>query len=317
MGLTATPERLDGLGLGEWFAEIVLGPSPMELVEGGYLARTRLLQVRAQTAEEWRGTPRIGEPVSAYQTHVDGARAIYFGRSVENSRQVCEAFREAGIPAEHVDGNDSDAHRDRLVEAFKRGGIRVLGNCQLFDEGFDVPACEAVLIGRRTQSVTRYLQMAGRCMRPDPPGKVATVVDLGGSSHWLGHPQATRTWSLEDGEVQHRKRAVKKLRGPDEAPAGVPVEMVEADLVEMAWGDISPPPAPEPDPPEPPRPPKPPPRRRGDIRRRIEEAKAAARASEQPSEAYLAGLRALAEEFGYRAGWAGHMAGIHTLEGAE
>ena len=229
--LTATPERLDGLGLGMWAQEMILGPSPLELVEGGYLARTRLLQVDAATATDWLRTPNIGEPVSAYLTHAPGTRAIYFGRSVANSREVCQAFREAGVAAEHLDGGDTDARRDAMVRAFKGGDVRVLGNCELFTEGFDAPACETVLFGRRTNSVTFWLQAAGRCMRPDPPGKVATVIDLGGSSHYLGHPQAARTWSLEDGEVTQRKRAVK-TRGANEAPAAVPVTMLEVELVE-------------------------------------------------------------------------------------
>ena len=299
--LTATPERLDGLGLGTWAQEMILGPSPLELVEGGWLARTRLLQVGAKTAADWLRTPNIGEPVSAYLAHAPGTRAIYFGRSVANSREVCEAFRAAGIPAEHLDGGDTDAHRDARVKAFKRGEILLLGNCELFTEGFDAPSCQTVLFGRRTNSVTFWLQAAGRNKRPGPPGsapKVATTIDLGGSSHYLGHPDAPRTWSLDDGEVSPRKRGAKS-RGANEAPAGVPVTMLEVELVEAG---VSARPAPDP-----PKPPKPPPKTtRRDLGRAVGEAKRA----EDPVKA----LEALAKELGYKPGWVGHMVAIHGLD---
>ena len=252
----------------------------------------------AKTAADWLRTPNIGEPVSAYLAHTPGTRAIYFGRSVANSIEVCEAFRAAGIPAEHLDGGDTDARRDAMVKAFKGGDVRVLGNCELFTEGFDAPACETVLFGRRTNSVTFWLQASGRCMRPDPPGKVATVIDLGGSSHYLGHPQAPRTWSLEDGEVTQRKRAVK-TRGANEAPAGVPVTMLEVELVEAGVSA-------RPDP-DPPKPPKPPPKA---TRRSLGRAVGEAKRSADPVKA----LQDLAAELGYKPGWVGHMVTIHGLD---
>ena len=68
--------------------------------------------------------------------------------------------------AEHVDGDDPPARRDRIMLEFKTGGIDVVGNCQLITEGFDAPACEVVMLGAPTRSITMYLQQAGRAMRP-------------------------------------------------------------------------------------------------------------------------------------------------------
>ena len=298
--LTATPERLDGLGLGMWAEEMILGPSAGALIADGYLARTRVLQISMAAALEWRGSNTIGHPVSAYLRHVPGSSAIYFGKSVANSREVCDAFRAAGVAAEHVDGEDSDARRDAMMRAFKAHEIAVLGNCRLFSEGLDVPTCRAVIVGRYTTSVTDWLQMCGRCARPEPPGKDAVVIDLGGASHDLGLPTDERTWSLEDGEVHQRKRAVP-VRGRTEAPGTVPVHMVETELVEATPG--AKPPEPPPPPPDPA--PKRPPVKRGELRKRIEEVKAHAKRSDAPDGAYAEGLRALAVELGYKPGWVG------------
>ena len=237
IGLTATPERLDGLGLGQWFAEIILGPSPAELIADGYLAPTRVLRIPPAAALEWRRSNTVGDAVSAYQRYVPGSSALYFGKSIANSREVCDAFRAAGVSAEHVDGGDSDARRDQMVRAFKARDIAVLGNCQLFDEGFDVPGCEVVMVGRYTTSVTRWLQMCGRCMRPGPD-KQAAVLDLAGVSWELGLPTDARSWSLADGEVHQRRRATE-ARGRDEAPGTVPVTMLETELVEAGGGTLS------------------------------------------------------------------------------
>ena len=107
--------------------------------------------------------------------------------------------------AEHVDGTDSMARRDRVMGALRDGGVDVVGNCDLISEGFDAPGCDCILMGAPTRSVTRYLQCAGRAMRY-VPGKVALFVDLTGISHHLGLPDDAREWSLEDGEVAKPKK---------------------------------------------------------------------------------------------------------------
>ena len=203
LGLTATPERLDGRGLRPPFGEMVEGPTMPELVDHDYLAPTRTLRPVVETGHA------IADPVAAYLRYTPGQRALFFGRHTRHSMEVCEGLRAAGYRAAHVDGKDSTARRDRIMQEFLTGGLDVVGNCDLVSEGFDAPACEVVIMGRQTQSVTRYLQMAGRAMRPGA-GKVATVLDCAGISHSLGLPDEVRAWSLDDGEVvarQGRKRS--------------------------------------------------------------------------------------------------------------
>ena len=222
VGLTATPERLDGKGLGEFFAELILGPSIPELVERGDLAPCRTLTlppelktggVRLDRNGEYREADLseritgkvIASAADAYLRYARGKKAIFFGIHRDHSRRVCEALRQRGVRAEHVDGEDTAGRRDKIMGDFKTGGLEVVGNCDLISEGFDAPSCEVIMMGAPTQSVTRYLQQAGRAMRPGP-GKTAMILDLAGNSHELGLPDDVREWSLEDGEVGGEKK---------------------------------------------------------------------------------------------------------------
>ena len=161
IGLTATPQRLDGKGLGEHFAEMVLGPTIPELVAMGSLAPCLTLRVPSSLHLEGLKRDRngeymakdiggrvtavvVGDAVDAYRRYANGRRAIFFGIHRDHSRQVCEGLRGLGIRAEHVDGTDAPARRDRVMNGLKTGGLDVVGNCDLISEGFDAPGCEAM-----------------------------------------------------------------------------------------------------------------------------------------------------------------------------
>ena len=230
IGLTATPQRLDGKGLGEHFAEMVLGPNIPDLVAMGQegLAPCRTLtlpshfqrekmrqdrngELRRQDVDEQVTDAVIADAVNAYTTYALGKRAIFFGVHTGHSKRVCEGLRERGVRAEHVDGTDPTARRDRIMNELRTGGLDVVGNCDLISEGFDAPACEVIIMGSPTQSVTRYLQQSGRAMRPGI-GKTALILDCAGNAHELGLPDEVREWSLDDGEVNEDKAKKKHPR---------------------------------------------------------------------------------------------------------
>ena len=228
IGLTATPQRLDGRGLNEHFNELVQGPTIQELVGMGYLAPSRILRIpshlvldgvkedrngeyRASDVSERLTDAVIADGVQAYLRYAKGKKAIFFAIHRDHSRKICAGLRASGVNAEHCDGDDPPARRDRIMNAFRTGGVSVVGNCDLISEGFDAPACEVILMGSPTKSVTRYLQMAGRAMRPGE-GKTALILDLAGISYDLGLPTDTREWSLEDGEILDGKKSRPKPR---------------------------------------------------------------------------------------------------------
>lgn len=227
LGLTATPWRLDGRGLGNWFTSMVEGPATAELIEEGSLSPYRLfapatpdLSDVATTAGDYqRGAlakamdkPQIvGDAIGHYRRLCPGKRAVAFAAGVENSRHIVAQFLAAGISAEHVDGSMSTEERDAKVERFRRGHTLILSNSDLFGEGFDVPAIEAAILLRPTKSLSLYLQQVGRALRPCEGKAEAIILDHAGNSLTHGLPDDARPWSLEDRE--RRKRA-----SPTEVP---------------------------------------------------------------------------------------------------
>jgi superfamily II DNA or RNA helicase len=79
-----------------------------------------------------------------------------------------------------------------------------LSNSDLFGEGFDVPAIEAAILLRPTQSLSLYLQQVGRALRPSPGKTEAIILDHAGNSIKHGLPDDLREWSLADREKRNR-----------------------------------------------------------------------------------------------------------------
>lgn len=214
--LTATPKRLDGKGLGTHAEHLVCGPSVAELQALDRLAPLRILRVPAgfsvkgvrkqhgdyaNSELDRRANEKVvGKTVEAYLKHIPGARAIQFAVSRRHARATAERFREHGIAAEYVGSETPDAERDDTFGRFHDGRVQVVCNVALIDEGFDVPDCEAIIDSSPTLSVTKFMQRAGRALRPFP-GKTAVLVDLVGNVYRHGRPDADRTWSLEEDAV--------------------------------------------------------------------------------------------------------------------
>lgn len=214
IGLTATPQRLDGQGLHEHFRTLVLGPSIKELVALDALAPTKVKglppiidvkQLKRRSFGDYSSAEIdkqiddkvMAATVNSYLKHANGLSAIFFASSVQHSMRTVDEFRARGVAAEHVDGTDRAQRRDRVMDAFRRGEVRVVSNVDLISEGFDAPGCECVLLGRPTQSLTKYLQQCGRAMRPGV-GKTALILDLVGNYREHGLPDDDRVWSLDD-----------------------------------------------------------------------------------------------------------------------
>jgi len=219
LGLTATPERLDGRGLSEQFDAIVMGPSPRWLIDNGYLSDFDLYapdipdfsevpvshgEYQSDAAAEVMSKPRlIGNVVEHYLQHAAGGQGIVFGQNVAHSKKLAEAFNGNGIPAMHVDGTTSTTERDYFDDAFRAGDIRIGVNCDLFSEGYDVPNISYLGDASRSKSLIKVKQRHGRVLR-FIPGKRAVICDhagnalppyLGGQGH--GMPDDDREYSLE------------------------------------------------------------------------------------------------------------------------
>ena len=211
LGVTATPIRLDGRGLGEHYQAMVEGPSAAWLTDNGYLAPARVLappgfdttglrkrmgDFDTKDAEHRIGTI-MGDCVGHYRKHLDGQTAIAFCCSVAHAEAVASLFQCNGIPAASIDGSMTSEQRRDLLQALGTGRIKVLTSCALIGEGVDVPSVGGCILLRPTASTSLHLQMIGRCLRPSPGKAAAVVLDHVGNTLRLGHHLELREWTLE------------------------------------------------------------------------------------------------------------------------
>lgn len=232
LGVTATPQRTDGQGLGAHaggvFDGMVVGPSMRELIDMGMLvepivyappgqadmtgARSTAGDFNQADAEERVNKPTItGSAVEHYRKLCDGQPAVAFCVSVKHAEAVAADFRAAGYRAASIDGSMDEDECERLIAALASGELQVLTSCDMISEGFDLPAIACAILLRPTQSVIRYLQEVGRALRPSGDKACAIVLDHVGNVLRHGFPDDDRDWSLDG-----RKKKKRKLGDNDE-----------------------------------------------------------------------------------------------------
>ena len=220
LGVTATPCRTDGRGLGEWYQAMMQGPSAQWLTDNGYLAAARVLAppgfdtkgLRKKMGDydtkqaEQRVGIIMGDIVGHYRKHLSGQTAIAFCCSVAHAEAVAALFISNGIAAASIDGTMSSDQRSDLLAALSTGRLKVLTSCALIGEGVDVPSVGGCILLRPTASESLHLQMIGRCLRPSG-NKVAVVLDHVGNTLRLGHHLEQRDWSLDGLKKRDRDQA--------------------------------------------------------------------------------------------------------------
>lgn len=193
LGLSATPERADGAKLSNLFDEIVYQMGIADAVEERLLSPPTCLLCRTATdlsdvhtlggdfnegeLQEVVNTPRRNRYiVEKYHQHASGRRAVAFTAGVQHARDLAGMFRDAGLAADWVSGDDPD--RSGKLAAFAAGEIAVLANAMILTEGWDDPGVEAVLMARPTKSRSLYAQMIGRGLRLNAGKQDCLIVDF-------------------------------------------------------------------------------------------------------------------------------------------
>jgi DNA repair protein RadD len=235
IGLSATPWRLDGSGLGRQFEYMVEGPTPAWLIERGFLSRYEIFApnppdmtgARKDKSRDWTKRDasqrmdmpkRTGDIVKHWRKYANGLRTIAFAVNVADSMTIVARFNESGIPAAHLDADTPKEDRKQIIRDFADGRLLVVSNVALFGEGFDLSAIaqtdvtvDCLIDAAPTQSLSAVLQRWGRVLRPkDFP---AVILDHAGNSNVHGFPDDEREWSLDD-----RERTGKGGRGEDGPP---------------------------------------------------------------------------------------------------
>ena len=296
LGVTATPIRGDGRGLGEHYQAMVEGPSAQWLTDNGYLAGARVLappgfsaaglrkrmgDFDAKAAEQ-RVASIVGDCYSHYCQHLSGQTAIAFCCSVAHAEAVAELFQRQGIAAASIDGSMDTGKRRQLLEDLGTGRLKVLTSCALIGEGVDVPSVGGCILLRPTQSEALHLQMIGRCLRPQA-GKRAVILDHVGNTLRLGHHLEEREWTLEGVTKRDREKAPSVKVCPRCFAAMASAAQVCGECGHEFRAEV---------------------RELKVIPGQLQEVTAQVRKREQSSASDLQALRELAQQRGYKRGWA-------------
>lgn len=191
IGVTATPTRSDGQGLGieagGMFAEMVSGPPPKWMTEQGFLVKAKVLSppkgfnredlpkkrgdYNAKELENLINKPTItGDAVDHYRSTCESVKrripAIMFCVSVEHTEEVAQEFRNNGFKFYAIDGTTDDDTRKRVLDGLLDGSVEGVCSCDLINEGTDVPAAKYAGLLRPTKSLGLHLQQIGRILRP-------------------------------------------------------------------------------------------------------------------------------------------------------
>lgn len=181
LGVTATPDRGDKRTLGQYFEAVAYEISLTRLIQEKYLCPITIkclpLSIDLSKVHLLGGDfsdRELGHAIEPYLTriaksiaeHAEGRRILAFLPLIDTSRKFVDACRDAGIHAEHIDGNSRN--RQLLLEDFAHGKMDLLSNAMLLTEGYDNPAIDCIVVLRPTKSRPLFAQMVGRGTRISP-----------------------------------------------------------------------------------------------------------------------------------------------------
>lgn len=284
IGFTATPARKSGRSLGTAFDCLILGPPIRALTAAGMLVPLRIFNTPLVTAGELKALPKdnendyqptalgdllarpklVGDILENWLRIAKGKRTLLFCVNKTHGAALLAEFLQHGVKAEILTDQDDERTREDAVGRLARGETHIVVNCFLLAYGVDVPGVECIVLARPTRSLTMYLQMVGRGLRPsvDTGKRDCILIDHGHVVTNLGLPSSDFGWTLEEARNVNRE-ALERARsvtpeatrtcrqcaalwltseqgnacpecGWMPAPKSKPIGVRQADLAEMA-----------------------------------------------------------------------------------
>jgi superfamily II DNA or RNA helicase len=227
IGLTATPCRSDGGGLGGIFDTLIETPQVAELITQGYLVRTRVYAptdpdlkgvrtvagdyVERELADRMDRANLVGDIVTHWHKFGERRKTVAFACSVAHSIHIRDEFLKSGVKAEHVDGSTPKPDRDAALARLASGEIELIANCMVLTEGWDMPEVGCCILARPTRKMGLYRQMVGRVLRPAAGKADAIVLDHSGAVFRHGFVEDRVEWRLDPDKRAISPTHVKRL----------------------------------------------------------------------------------------------------------
>jgi superfamily II DNA or RNA helicase len=316
IGLSATPfakglgKHYDDLG-GPLFEHMTVAATIPELIEGGHLvdvdvyapsepdmagikqARNAFGDMDYTDADVGRAVDKpelVGDIVTHWLRLARDTPTVCFAANIAHSKHIVERFRAAGVAAEHIDCYTDTDERREILRRMESGEIRVLSNVGILAEGWDFPACRTLILARPTRSLIRYIQMAGRVLRPHESKERALILDHSGTVAKLGFPTDEFPLELDDGKPREAKGAAqeKEKSLPKACPSCAyvkPAGVHKCPVCSFA------------------------PERRADVTVRagnLVPLKKTRKATQEDKQAFYSQLLTVAHDEGYKPGWVAH-----------
>jgi DNA repair protein RadD len=222
-GLTATPCRGDGRGLGNIFSAMIECPQVAPLIVGGWLVKSRVYApvpedvakgvktqsgdyIISQLAGRMNTDKLVGDIVTHWHKHGQNRATVAFAVDVAHSVHIAREFNAAGVRAEHLDGETPQGDRDAILARLRSGETQVVCNCMVLTEGYDCSDLGCIILARPTKQMGLFRQMIGRGLRPADGKTDLVILDHSGAVYRHGLPEDHVQWTLKEDQRADRGR---------------------------------------------------------------------------------------------------------------
>jgi superfamily II DNA or RNA helicase len=232
IGMTATPAKADGRGLGAFYQGLVVAARYGELIDSGMIVDVRCfapwsVDTRGlkrkdgdwsweEVARRLGGKELVGSVVDEWKRHGENRPTACYASSVPHSIALCDEFNQRGIRAVHVDADTPQEEREAAYLGVREGTIKIICNMGVLTVGWDEPVVSCEIMAFSTASLIKYLQVAGRVLRPHPGKTNAILIDHGDNISRHGWPTDDRAWAIDAGQTIEERERTARLSGKRE-----------------------------------------------------------------------------------------------------